>query len=418
MITRPRGTRDILHPKSFIYQQINFLCCKFLNLNNYKQVILPTYEYHEVFNSSLGNFTDVIRKEMFLFSDKKNRSLVLRPEGTVGVVRLVSQNELLKKNDYLKLFYWANMFRYERPQQGRYREFWQLGVEIINSEGTLADCEVLNLAKCLLENLGLKDCIFSINYLGDEETRNRYKQILKSSLLEKIEKLCAGCRIRYQNNPLRIMDCDNCNILKEIPKYSESWSANDHSYLMKVTSTLSEMKFNYVIDQKLVRGLDYYNGIVFEIKSAREKKTLVGGGRYDNLFNEFIGKKIPAVGFALGIDRLIEFFYDLLLAEIKDEKNIDLLLISLDETSIPLSFWLKNNISSKLNNSKIEFNLMIKKKKKFFDLINTHKPKLAVFIGEKEIKSNLFSIRDVENKKNFLIDKNEIVKWIVKRLNG
>lgn len=417
MINRPRGTRDILYPKSFLYQKINLISSKFLISNNYKQIITPTYENQEIFLSSLGESTDVVRKEMFLFSDKKNRSLALRPEGTVGVVRSICQNKLLKDNHPLKFFYWENMFRYERPQLGRYREFWQLGVELINVQGILADCEILQLSKMLLESLEIRNLSFSINYLGNQETRDRYKFELKKFLEDKIDILCEDCKYRYQNNPLRIMDCDFCNLIENMPNYSDSWSYDDSSYVKKISSCLSEMNISFVIDQKLIRGLDYYTGLVFEVKLINEKKTLIGGGRYDNLFSKFVNKNVPAIGFALGVDRLVEFFFDSFLPKIQEENKLDLLLLSLDEESHSSAFLLREEILNFNKDLIVEFNLESKDKKKVFDLINFYNPRMAIIVGNKEIKSGIISVKDIENKEDFIISKDMIIEWITKKIN-
>lgn len=413
MINRPRGTRDILYPKSFLYQKINIIASNLLNSNNYKQIIFPTYENKEIFFSSLGDSTDIIRKEMFLFNDKKGREMALRPEGTVGVVRAVCQNKLLNNNHPLKMYYWANMFRYERPQQGRYREFWQLGVEIINASGQLVDLEALFIAKSLLEELGINDISFSINYLGNEETRSRFKNFLKNALKDDLDLLCNDCSYRYSNNPLRIMDCDICNLIKSIPNYSEALSPDDVNYLNKIIEYLKKANLNYEIDQKLIRGLDYYTGIIFEVKLSNEKKTLIGGGRYDNLFNKFIDKNVPAIGFALGIDRLVEFFYDYLIDKFVKEREIDLFILSIDESSDVEAFLLREKILKLKKNLIIELNLEKKDKKKSFDLIDFYKPKIAIIIGKKEIESGLFSLKDCINKKEFFVEKQDFANWLL-----
>jgi histidyl-tRNA synthetase len=416
MINRPRGTRDIIYPKSFIYQKINFITTKLLNSNNYKQIIFPTYENKEIFSSSLGDSTDVIRKEMFLFNDKKGREMALRPEGTVCVVRSVCQNKLLN-NHPLKLFYWANMFRYERPQQGRYREFWQLGVEIINIGGHLADLEALLIAKSILESLGINDLSFSINYLGNQETRSRFKNYLKDSLKNDLHLLCKDCVYRYSNNPLRIMDCDLCNSIESIPDYSKSWSDEDYEYISKITNSLNKINLKCNIDQKLVRGLDYYTGITFEVKLLNEGKTLIGGGRYDDLFNKFIDKKVPSIGFALGVDRLVEFFYDSLCKDFEKNMKLDLLLISIDESTSLELFSLREKILKKKEDLVVELNLE-EKGKKSFDLINFYNPKLTLIVGKKEVESNFFTLKSDLDKKEFIISKNDVVDWIINYFNN
>lgn len=417
MINRPRGTRDIIYPESLLYQKINYITSEFLNSNNYKQIILPTYEYQETF-SSLGKSTDVIRKEMFTFYDKKNRLLSLRPEGTMGIVRSVCQNNLItNNNNFLKLYYWSNMFRYERPQHGRYREFWQLGVELINAQGVRSDFEILHLAKMLLEKLEIKDFYFSINYLGNEETRNNYKNILRNYLIKKINILCEDCKIRYYNNPLRILDCEKCNSIEGIPNYKEILSSEDINYLENITSLLDKMKFDYIFDQKIVRGLDYYSGLVFEVKLKNEKKTIIGGGRYDNLFDKFTNgsKNFPAIGFAIGIDRLINFLKETKTLNEKSENRIDLLLLSIEEKTDFSFFLLKEELIKLQNRITIELNLNSQNKKNAFNLIGFYNPKFVITIINNE--NDFFSLKNIDTKEEFTINKNNAAKTILKILN-
>lgn len=417
MINRARGTRDILHPQSALYQKIRAISFSLLNANNYQQIILPTYEYQQTF-SSLGESSDVVHKEMFTFPDRKGRSLALRPEGTMGVVRAVCQNKLANDQHFLKLYYWANMFRYERPQRGRYREFWQLGVELINAQGVRADFELLQLAKLLLEKVGVTDFSFSINYLGDEQTRERYKVLLQQSLQGKLDLLCEDCTRRYEKNPLRIMDCEECNQLEELPSYHTVLQATDVAYLANITSLLDNMQFTYVLDQKIVRGLDYYTGIVFEVKLTNRKRTLLGGGRYDTLFSKFTNgaRRLPAVGFALGVDRLVDFLEETALTKSNDNR-IDLLLLALDEKADCQLFTLKEQLLKLESALSLEVNLNYLNKKKTFELINTYNPQFVLTIGTKELNSSSFTLKRTSDRREFLITEknaaaliNEIIK--------
>lgn len=412
MINRPRGTRDITHPQSSLYQKINAISFEFLNANNYQQIILPTYEYQQTF-SSLGESTDVVRKEMFTFPDRKERLLALRPEGTMGVVRAVCQNNLVTDNNFLKLYYWSNMFRYERPQRGRYREFWQLGVELVNVQGPRADFELLQLAKLLLEKLGVENFSFSINYLGNEETRERYKTLLRESLRDKVALLCDDCKNRYQNNPLRIMDCDNCNQIKELPNYQEVLQAADLNYLANITALLTSMNFNYLLDQKIVRGLDYYTGLVFEVKLVNRKRTLLGGGRYDNLFSKFSNgtKNLPAVGFAMGIDRLVDFLEESMPTH-QNGHQVDLLLLAIESQADHALFALKEQLLKLQTGISLELNLNSQSKKRGFELINLYNPNFILTIGKNELANNFFSLKRTADQREFTIAKDGAAKAI------
>lgn len=308
-LAKVRGTQDILPTQAIIYQQIQQVTQNILNKNGYQPVILPTYEYQELFAVSVGEATDIVQKEMFAFSDRKGRRLVLRPEGTASVVRLACQNKLVNPGYPLRLYYWGNMFRYERPQKGRYREFWQLGIELINARGIMADGELLWLIKQIIQTFNFKkDAVLHWNYLGKPEIKEKYKIMLKECLINKANELCSDCQKRYQNNPLRILDCKVCN-LEKLPSYKEVLEENDLIYLKELSEFLDQLDINHYYNEHLVRGLDYYTGIVFELLLVgdNEKSVILGGGRYDHLFQQIGGVDLPAAGLALGIDRLVNY---------------------------------------------------------------------------------------------------------------
>jgi histidyl-tRNA synthetase len=323
---RPKGTQDVCPPCSLLYQKVQRIIQEILHKNNYQPVIFPTFEYKELFTNSLGSTTDIIHKEMYNFRDKKGRELVLRPEGTASTVRLVSENKLIKESYPLKLYYWANMFRYERPQKGRYREFWQLGVELINARGIIADCQILKLVADIFRGCGIKNFVFNLNYLGDSETKEKYKNELENFIKKNNPTLCADCYRRYQTNPLRILDCASCKIQITFPSYKNVWNDKDNEQVKKLSWFLDKINLPYRYDYCLVRGLDYYTGLVFEVNLENEK-ALVGGGRYDKLYAKIGNKETPALGFAFGIDRLVNFLESKKM--LKTSKNVDIFFLAL-----------------------------------------------------------------------------------------
>ncbi|CAG8833023.1 33234_t:CDS:1, partial [Racocetra persica] len=286
----------------------------------------------ELFTTSLGFTTDIIHKEMYIFADRKGRQLALRPEGTASVVRLVCQNKLIKESYPLKLYYWANMFRYERPQQGRYREFWQLGVELINAEGIIADYQALKLTADIFRGLGIKGFGFKLNYLGNNETKERYKKKLKDFIKKTVPNLCADCQRRNETNPLRILDCSLCKNKYQYPSYKDAWSEKDNNYINELNGILDKFNLPYQYDYHLVRGLDYYTGLIFEIDLGTEK-AILGGGRYDNLYQEIGGVDVPALGFAIGIERLAEYLEEKKI--LKTEQAVDIFFLAMTTEAYP-----------------------------------------------------------------------------------
>nr|CAG8433658.1 12620_t:CDS:1 [Entrophospora candida] len=313
---KPRGTQDIYPPRSLIYQKIQQIVTEILRKNNYRPIIFPTFEAKELFTNSLGSTTDIIHKEMYTFLDKKGRELALRPEGTASTARLVRENILIKESYPSKFYYWANMFRYERPQKGRYREFWQLGVELVNAKGAIADFQILKLVSDILKGLGIKEFLFKLNYLGDSQAKKKYKNELENFVGKISKSLCNNCQRRYKTNPLRILDCLLCKEEYLFPPYKNVWNEKDNSYVKGVNQFLDKFNLPYEYDYCLVRGLDYYTGLVFEVDLGTEK-SLLGGGRYDKLYKEIGNADLPAIGFAIGVERLVDYL------EKKDLVKID-----------------------------------------------------------------------------------------------
>jgi histidyl-tRNA synthetase len=318
-----RGTRDIVGDLSKKFNFVELEAKNIFNKFGYEEIRTPIFESSEIFTRSLGEGTDIVSKEMYVFKDKGDRDLALRPEGTAPLVRAVVENNLVQNGVDKRFYYIGQMFRYDRPQAGRYRQFFQIGAEIFGNKNAFLDMEIISLATEIVKKIGINDFSLHINTVGCKKCRLEYLKFLEKYLDDKDE-LCETCKARKITNILRVFDCkiDSCkNILKDAPKILDfvcDDCKNDFENLMKY---LDASKINYVVDKSLVRGLDYYTGMVFEIKTDKlgTQDAIGAGGRYDDLVEEFDGGSIPAVGFAIGEDRIVEIL-KLQNVEIKTEK--------------------------------------------------------------------------------------------------
>ncbi|MBI5700916.1 histidine--tRNA ligase [Candidatus Saganbacteria bacterium] len=306
-----RGTRDILPEDMPVWHAIENTCKTLFELYNYHEIRTPIFEATELFTRSIGQETDIVSKEMYTFTDKGERSLTLRPEATAPVVRAAVQNNLISANRITKLYYVGPMFRYERPQAGRYRQFYQAGVEAFGPKDPALDAEIIILAHEILSHLGIQDLEVDLNSVGCEKCRPAYLENVKSHFSTHLEEMCEDCKNRAEHNPLRIFDCKNpqCKeYIEKAPAVFDSLCSECKDHLEKVISNLDLSNIKYKINKRLVRGLDYYTGTTFEIisKQLGAQNAICGGGRYDDLVSELGGSSVPAVGFAFGIDRLAE----------------------------------------------------------------------------------------------------------------
>lgn len=310
MIKGPKGAPDILPDKTKNIRTVVDKIIKIVENFGYKEIILPVFEYSEVFERTVGEETDIVEKEMYTFYDKSGRKLSLRPEGTAQVVRAYLENNFKSLPQPVKLFYFGLMFRYERPQKGRFRQFFHFGIEAIGEDKPELDVEVITISNLILKSLGLSNLSVVINSIGDIKERNIYKEKLKNFLKIKYDELCEDCKKRLEKNPLRVLDCKKESCIKatnDAPKIIDYLSIENKDHFEKILSMLKDLNINYEINNRLVRGLDYYNRTVFEVYSSDlgSQNAILGGGRYDYL-SEYLGDdKIPAVGFAIGIERLI-----------------------------------------------------------------------------------------------------------------
>lgn len=310
MINLPKGTKDVVPDAAYKWHYLEDVVRKTAAEFGFKEIRTPTFEHTELFLRGVGETTDIVNKEMYTFTDKGDRSITLKPEGTAGVARAYIENCLGDMPQPVKMYYLTPVFRYERPQAGRLREHHQFGVELYGSASPYADAEVMLVAKTLFDKLGLTEPVLNINSIGCPECRKKYNAALKEYLAGNIDKMCASCRERFDKNPLRILDCKEpgCKaITASAPKTLEYLCDDCRAHFEKLQSILSSAGVEFRVNPSVVRGLDYYTGTVFEFISSAigAQGTVCGGGRYNNLVSEVGGKPTPAVGFGMGLERLI-----------------------------------------------------------------------------------------------------------------
>ena len=306
-----KGIQDILPPEIYFWQKVEETAKEVFSVYGFQELRAPIIESTDIFIRSIGETTDIVEKEMYTFSDKAGRSITLRPEGTAPVVRCYVQNRLYDLPSPQKFFYHGPMFRYERPQKGRFRQFYQIGVEALGTSDPKLDSEILFMLRLFLERIGLKELSFELNSIGCEKCRPDYKKALLNFLSGKIHDFCPDCQRRYKFNPLRILDCKvkGCvNLRAGAPKVTDFLCSDCREHFEKLLTLLRLLDFPYIINPGMVRGLDYYTRTTFEVTSKHlgAQNAVAAGGRYDRLVEEFGGPPTPAIGFALGIERIVE----------------------------------------------------------------------------------------------------------------
>ena len=306
----PRGTFDILPDKSWQWQQMENAFIEVAKVYGYERIVTPIFEVSELFERSSGESSDIVQKEMYRFTDKKERSFALRPEGTAPVVRSYVENHLDMQAKITKLYYMGPMFRYDRPQAGRYRQFYQYGIELIGSNHPYYDAEVIALQWDFLNRLGLKDIRVEINSVGCSECAKDYDEALRAYFSPHIDTMCPDCQARIETKPRRLLDCKvpSCKLIgKDAPSQLDFLDEPCREHFDQVKSYLTAMNVPFVVNPKIVRGLDYYTNTAFEFINDQlgAQNSIAGGGRYNGLFEQIGGKSIPAIGFAGGFERLL-----------------------------------------------------------------------------------------------------------------
>lgn len=403
-IQNVKGTKDLFDKEAEMFEYVESLMKAIAGTYGFKDMRPPVLEHSEVFSRAVGESSDVVRKEMYTFLDKGNRSLTLRPEFTAGIMRLIVQNKLYATMDLpIKAYYHGPVFRYERPQLGRYRQFNQFGVESVGVNSYFHDVEVILLGYVILLNLGFTGVTLKINTLGDDESRMNYKNALKEYFKDKIGDMCEDCKQRYELNPLRILDCKvpaDQEIVKDAPKMSDYLSETSRERFNNVLKELDESGVTYEVDDTLVRGLDYYSETVFEFHFVSNKGINYGaigaGGHYDKLVKEMGGPSLEGVGFSFGLERVVSIMQDNeLFDELNINKGLDVYVIPMDplfnSNALDVALMLRSNGYS------VEVNYEGGKVASIIKRANRKNTRLAIFIGEEEIKSESLSVKDLKN---------------------
>ncbi|WP_422123083.1 histidine--tRNA ligase [Planococcus sp. X10-3] len=397
-IQLPRGTYDVLPDQSAkwqeVEQQINELC----RLYQYKEIRTPIFEHTELFQRGVGDTTDIVQKEMYTFQDRGDRSLTLRPEGTASVVRSYVENKLFGLPDQpVKLSYMGPMFRYERPQAGRMRQFVQFGVEAIGSKDPAIDAEVISLAMEVYRSVGLKQLRLVINSLGDTDSRIAHKEALIQHFEPRINEFCSDCQERLTKNPLRILDCKvdrDHELMGTAPSLADFLNEESQAYFDGVKGYLEALGIEYVVDPNLVRGLDYYNHTAFEIMSDAEGfgaiTTLCGGGRYNGLVEDLGGPESPGIGFAMSIERLL-LALEMEKVEIGQSADLDVYVVAMDESTKQKAFTVVRDLRAKGISADMDFNgRKVKAQMKSADRKHAA---YVIVIGETELESGKVALK-------------------------
>lgn len=405
-----KGTKDILPQEVGQWHRLEKNALEIFTRYGYKEIRTPIFEATELFARGVGDTTDIVNKEMYTF-EKSDRSITLRPENTAGVVRSFIENGMARLSAPVKLWYKGPMFRYERPQAGRQRQFHQVGVEMFGIKEPTADAEAIMLAVDYLNSLGLNDLEVEINSLGCPKCREEYKNKIKEVLKPEFYNLCEDCQNRYEKNPLRLLDCkvESCKEIfakPEIQKVIQSDFICEEcaQHYSELKSYLDKLNIKYVENKLLVRGLDYYNRTVFEIKSNNlgSQNAVCGGGRYDSLVRNLGGEDTPAVGWAMGMERL-----NSLLPEVEPEK-LDGYIVS---NSPADAFAFAQELRAKGLN--VEFDLANKKFTKQLEKASKV-ARFALILGEDEIKTNQVSVKNLATSEQVTINKDVVAGKIKK----
>lgn len=414
MINIPKGTKDVLPFDSYKWHYIENTVRDVARLFGACEVRTPTFEHTELFLRGVGDTTDIVNKEMYTFEDKGNRSITLKPEGTAGVARAFIENSLFNAPQPTKMYYITPVFRYEKPQAGRLREHHQFGVEFFGSSSPQADVEVISLAKTIFDRLGVKELSLNINSIGCKSCRKDYNNALKDYLRAKLDGMCNTCKERFEKNPLRILDCkeEGCKaIVKNAPNTVDYLCDGCKAHHESVCKGLMSIGMEFEVNPRIVRGLDYYTRTVFEFISTGigAQGTVCGGGRYNDLVEQVGGKPTAAVGFGMGIERLILLLESLGL-KIGEPYSPDVYIAPMCEDAKEIALKLANELRK--NAISAEFDVMdrsFKAQMKYADKLSAN---FVIIIGEDELKADKVAIKNMKTGEQESADKNRLVEYI------
>lgn len=414
MIKAIKGTNDILPEEIVYWDYLTKVVQDQMRYFNYKEIRTPIFEQTALFSRGIGEGTDIVSKEMYSFTDRSENNLTLKPEMTASVVRAFIEHSLGKQSGLNKLFYISPMFRQERPQAGRMRQFHQFGIEAIGSHNPTLDAEVIQVAYNIITNLGLKDITVSINSLGIPEERLKFAEALKEYISDKKDQLSEDSQRRLETNVLRILDSknrDDQNIVKNAPSILEFLGTESLEHFEKVKELLTISKIPFTVEPKLVRGLDYYTHTTFEILSSRvgSQSALCGGGRYNLLVEQLEGPSTPAVGFAAGIERILlackaeEAFTP-------DNENVDIYIVRTDKELETKTFELASFF--RVNNFNVEIDYLSRSVKAQMREANKYNSRFVIFLGGDDYTNGEVQVKNMESSEQQPIKINELSKVI------
>ena len=416
----PRGTKDILPDTvgewTYVEAKIRDLCSRY----GYQEIRTPMFEHTELFHRGIGEGTDVVDKEMYTFTDRGDRSITLRPENTASAVRAYLQNKLYGDGSLTKLFYIGSMFRYDRPQAGRMREFHQFGVEALGEENPAVDAEIIMLAMDFLQSLGLKDLKLSLNSVGCPKCRPVYRKVLQEFFRDKLDELCDDCKDRFERSPLRILDCKadaDKPFMADAPKITDCLCEECQDHFHKVQDYLTQAGIDFELDARLVRGLDYYTKTAFEVKYAPlgAQSAVAGGGRYDGLVEEMGGKPTPAVGFATGLERVLLALEKQELLPAMD-KQTDAFVVALGEAAQGPAFQLLTRLRQA--GLKAGMDYAGRSMKAQMKQANKAGARFALIIGEDEVKEACVQLKDMEKSEQQKVSFDNIIDKLCAEVKG
>ena len=401
-INNVKGTHDVIAEEANGFNYIENLLKQICELFAYNEVRPPVLEYSELFVRGVGEASDVVRKEMYTFLDKAERSVTLRPEFTAGIMRLIIQNKLLATNELpLKVYYVGPVFRYERPQLGRYRQFNQFGVEAVGNASPEIDVENIVLAYTILTSLNLEDVKIKINTLGDNESRLNYKNALKAFFAKHLDKMCADCHSRFELNPLRILDCkvpEDQEIVKGAPKMKDYLTEAAKERFTRILELLDAMDIPYEVDETLVRGLDYYSETIFEFhytsQNGNNYGAIGGGGHYDGLVKELGGPDVAGVGFSFGIERLYSVLKDDDLLPDGLNNPVELYVMPLGDKAKVLA--MQTAAALRISGYRVDYCFEDVKLGNMFKRAERKGAQFAIIIGENEVEKEEVIIKNLQ----------------------
>ena len=422
-LQKPKGTQDILPSESAKWQYVEAVARETFKKYHYSEIRTPIFEHYEVISRSVGDTTDIVTKEMYDFYDKGDRHITLRPEGTAPVVRSFVENKLFapEVQKPVKMYYIGSMFRYERPQAGRLREFHQIGVESFGSSNSLADVQTIMMGHDLLAELGVKNYQLHINTLGNEQVRKDYHDALVNYFTPVKDELSEDSQRRLRDNPLRILDSKDDRdkkFLPDAPKIRDFLDDNSKANFESILKMLDQLGIDYVIDDDLVRGLDYYTGVIFEFmvedKSLWESATtILGGGRYDHLVEEFNGPQTPAVGFGIGEERLM-LVLEKQNPALFENKGIDFFITNIGDGTAQKAIEIARSLRKQ--GFEADFDVNQKKLKGQFKKADREGAKYVITLGEKELENGILNVKRLADGKTIdlsledINDMNKVMK--------